>query len=189
MQLHEYARCDAIGLRELIKAGEVTADEVEAVAREALAAADAEVNGLALPLFSPALDHAADGPFAGVPFLIKDHGPVAKGIPFSLGSRALQGATARHDSGLMARFRAAGLVTLGTHHRAGDDAQLLHRIGQIRADAKSMGSGAGRGRRSESAGRWSRWGTPSRRRGRSSTGKPSCNARRRRRWRALRLCS
>jgi amidase len=113
MELHEYARYDAIGLRNLIRAGEVTAEEVEAVAREALAVANAEVNGLALPLFTPALDHAETGPFAGVPFLIKDHGPVAHGIPFSLGSRALQGAVAGHDSDLMARFRTAGLVTLG----------------------------------------------------------------------------
>ena len=35
-----------------MRAGEVTAAEVEAVAREALDAADAELNGLALPLFS-----------------------------------------------------------------------------------------------------------------------------------------
>jgi amidase len=113
MQLHEYARYDAVGLRDLIKAGEVTADEVEGIARQALAEADAEVNGLALPVFSPALDHAGDGPLTGVPFLIKDHGPVAKGVPFFLGSRSLPGIVYQHDSDLMTRFRAAGLVTLG----------------------------------------------------------------------------
>ncbi|GAT65954.1 amidase [Planomonospora sphaerica] len=113
MELHEYARYDAVGLRDLIRAGEVTAGEVEAAARRALTLADAELNGLALPLFTSALEHAADGPFAGVPFLIKDHGPMAEGVPFFLGSRALTGAAARHDSDLMARFRAAGLVTLG----------------------------------------------------------------------------
>lgn len=113
MEIHEYARYDAIGLRKLIAAGEVTAEEVEAVAREALAAANDEVNGLASPVFTPALDHAEDGSFSGVPFLIKDHGPVAEGVSFSIGSRALQGVVARHDSEVMARFRAAGLVTLG----------------------------------------------------------------------------
>ncbi|MGP4102845.1 amidase [Nonomuraea sp. KM90] len=113
MKLHEYAKYDAVGIRNLIRAGEVTADEVEATARQALAVANAQVNGLALPVFAPALDHAADGPFAGVPFLIKDHGPVAEGVPFTLGSRALPGVVAQHDTDLMARFRAAGLVTLG----------------------------------------------------------------------------
>jgi amidase len=113
MERHEYASCDAIGLRELLRAGEVTAAEVEEVARAALLAADAEVNGLALPLFAQALDHAADGPLAGVPFLIKDSGPMAKGVPFGLGSRGLEDVRARHDNDLMARFRAAGLATLG----------------------------------------------------------------------------
>jgi amidase len=113
MELHEYASYDAIGLRDLLRVREVTAAEIEEVAREALAAADAEVNGLALPLFSPALDYAADGPLAGVPFLIKDSGPMAHGVPFGIGSRSLQGIRARNDSDLMTRFRAAGLATLG----------------------------------------------------------------------------
>jgi amidase len=113
MELHVYASYDAIGLRDLLRVGEVTAAEVEEVAREALVAADAEVNGLALPLFSPALDYAADGPLAGVPFLIKDSGPMAHGVPFGIGSRSLQGIRARYDSHLMTRFRAAGLATLG----------------------------------------------------------------------------
>lgn len=112
MELHEYARYDAVGIRDLIRSGEVTAGEVEATARRALAQADAQVNGLALPVFSQALGHAGDGPFAGVPFLIKDHGPVAEGVPFTLGSRALPGVVAGRDTELMARFRAAGLVTL-----------------------------------------------------------------------------
>ncbi|MFD0662031.1 hypothetical protein [Thermocatellispora tengchongensis] len=49
MHIHEYTRYDAVGLRNLIKSGEVTAAEVETAAREALAAADERVNGLALP--------------------------------------------------------------------------------------------------------------------------------------------
>ncbi|WP_436760915.1 amidase [Streptosporangium sp. V21-05] len=113
MELHEYVQYDAVGLRGLMEAGEVTAAEVETVAREALETANAEVNGLALPLFPRALDHAADGPLAGVPFLIKDNGPVAEGVPFCCGSRSIEGVVARHDTELMTRFRAAGLVTLG----------------------------------------------------------------------------
>jgi amidase len=113
VHLHEYANLDAVGLREHIRAGHVTAEEVETVARRALELANSQVNGLALPLFTPALDHAAGGPFAGVPFLIKDSGPMAKGVPFFLGSRAIPGIVARFDTDLMTRFRAAGLVTLG----------------------------------------------------------------------------
>jgi amidase len=113
VELYEYAQHDAVGLRDLIAAGGVSAAEVETVARQALDMANATVNGLALPLFSPALDHAEDGPFAGVPFLLKDSGPMASGVPFFCGSRSLKGVVAQHDHDLMTRFRAAGLVTLG----------------------------------------------------------------------------
>ena len=112
MDVHEYATHDAVGLRDLLRSREVGAEEVEAVARQALERANAELNGLALPLLSPALEHADEGPFAGVPFLIKDI-PMAAGVPFSVGSRSLVGVVAQHDSDLMTRFRAAGLVTLG----------------------------------------------------------------------------
>jgi amidase len=113
MELHEYASLDAVGLRELIRTGKVSAAEVEAVARDALESAGAELNALTRPLFEPALDHEPGGPLAGVPFVIKDSGPFARGVRFTLGSRGIRGAVALVDHDLMARFRAAGLVTLG----------------------------------------------------------------------------
>lgn len=113
MELHEYAGLDAVGLRQLIRSREVSAAEVEAVARRALQYAHADLNALTLPLFEPALDHELDGPLGGVPFVIKDSGPFARGVPFSLSSRSIRGALAAVDHDLMTRFRAAGLVTLG----------------------------------------------------------------------------
>src|SRR3954471_18315487 len=111
--LSEYVGYDAIGVRALMAAREVTAAEVEAVARRALDAANARVNGLAAPPFAPALEHADYGPLSGVPFLIKDFGPMAEGVPFFCGSRGVPGVRPDHDSDLMIRVRAAGLVTLG----------------------------------------------------------------------------
>ncbi|MBO3752818.1 amidase [Streptosporangiaceae bacterium NEAU-GS5] len=113
MELYEYAEQDAVGLRELIRGGEVSAAEVEAVARHAIEAVNDDLNALALPLFEPGLDHEPDGPFGGVPFVIKDSGPFARGVPFALGSRSVKNAVAMTDQELMARFRAAGLVALG----------------------------------------------------------------------------
>jgi amidase len=113
VNLREYASLDAVGLRALIRSGEVTAAEVEDVAREAIEAANAQLNALTLPLFAPALERETGGPLDGVPFLIKDSGPFARGVPFALGSRSIRGATAMVDHDLMTRFRAAGLVTLG----------------------------------------------------------------------------
>jgi len=113
MHVDEYTQHDATGLRALIAGGEVSADEVETAAREALDAANARVNGLAALPFTPALDHDPDGPLAGVPFLYKDVGPMAAGVPFYGGSRAVPGIRPDHDSDLMRRVRTAGLKTLG----------------------------------------------------------------------------
>ena len=105
--------CDALGLRELLSTGAVTAAEVEAAAREALERANRDVNGLADPLFERPLDYAANGPLAAVPFLIKDIGPMAAGVPFYCGSAGVPGIRPDHDSNLMTKIRAAGLMTLG----------------------------------------------------------------------------
>jgi amidase len=110
---HEFAASDATALRALLAAGEVTTAEVEAAARTAIAAVNPDLNALAQPLFDPALTADPDGVLAGVPFVIKDSGPFARGVSFALGSRAVRGAVAMVDHDLMARFRAAGLVALG----------------------------------------------------------------------------
>jgi amidase len=113
MRVDEYASHDAVGLRDLLKASEVTEAELEAAAREAIAAVEPELNALAMPLFDAPLEHSADGPFAGIPFLIKNSGPVAEGVPFTMGSDLFEGAVAPCDLEIMRRFRAAGLATLG----------------------------------------------------------------------------
>ncbi|MFI6503812.1 amidase [Nonomuraea typhae] len=107
-------RYDAVALSELIRAGEISAAEVESLARTAIGRVNGRLNALATSLFDTAPAHSADGPLAGVPFLIKDIGPMAAGVPFFMGSRSLgPGVPARHDSELMRRFRAAGLAALG----------------------------------------------------------------------------
>lgn len=114
MDVAEYAPFDAVGLAALIRAGEVAAAEMETVARRAIGAVNPDLNGLAMPLFEHSLHYDADGPFAGVPFLIKDDGPTAEGVPFTVGSRHFQGAVASCDDGMMKRFRSAGLATIGS---------------------------------------------------------------------------
>ena len=113
MELPEYAGFDAVGLAELIRAGEVSAAEVREVALEAVEHAHAGLNALTMPPFETALEYEPDGPLAGVPFVVKDSGPFARGVPFALGSRAIRGAVAMVDHDLMTRFRRAGLVALG----------------------------------------------------------------------------
>lgn len=52
-------------------------------------------------------------PFLGVPFLMKDLGSAAKGLPTVCCSRAVPPRPAKADSDLVVRFRAAGLLPFG----------------------------------------------------------------------------
>jgi amidase len=78
------------------------------------------INAVITPLFEEARKAAAspdlpDGPFRGVPFLLKDIGAMQKGQPYYAGNRALRDAGFRSpvDTPLGARFRACGFITLG----------------------------------------------------------------------------
>jgi amidase len=109
----QYAQCDAVALAELISRGEVSPAEVADAARRAVEKVDRALNALAGPLFDDPAEPGHPGPLAGVPFLIKDFGITAAGKPCENGSRLTQGRIATSDSELMARFRGAGLNTLG----------------------------------------------------------------------------
>ncbi|MFD8705088.1 amidase [Kitasatospora sp. NPDC059648] len=113
MKLSEYATYDGIGLAELVARGEVTTAELAATAQLASDAVNPQLNAVVETW--PAEDAPTPGstPLAGVPFLIKDLAVAMAGKRTELGSRLAAGNVAGADSSLMARFRRAGLVTLG----------------------------------------------------------------------------
>lgn len=117
MRLDEYARCDGLELARLVRGGEVSARELATTARAAITAVNPQLNAVIGAIEPTDQDFAAipaDGPFAGVPFLIKDLVLHARGVRCDMGSRLVDGAfIAPADSDLMQRFRRAGFVTLG----------------------------------------------------------------------------
>ncbi|MFF4776587.1 amidase [Microtetraspora fusca] len=114
MRVDEYASYDATGLADLIRQGQVKPEEVHAAAGAALDAVQPRLNAMVGARFDAPLDHADDGPFGGVPFAIKDLVLHAAGVPQRAGSRLLGGGVPMPaDTYLMARFRAAGLATMG----------------------------------------------------------------------------
>lgn len=114
MHFSEYGEYDAVGLAHLIKSGQISAQEVLQLARQAIGAVNPTLNALAGELFDEPLSSSSTGPLAGVPFVIKDLSIHATGIKTGLGSRLTgEGSVFPHDTDLMARFRQAGLVTLG----------------------------------------------------------------------------
>ncbi|WP_381561917.1 amidase [Streptomyces eurythermus] len=113
MRVSEYVSFDAVGLAELMAKGEVTPAEVETAAREAAQAVDPQINAIVETWPADDAPDPGSTPLAGVPFLIKDMGVAMAGRRMELGSRLALGNVARADSSLMARFRRAGLVTIG----------------------------------------------------------------------------
>ena len=113
MHLHEYSALDAVALRALITSGDVQSAEVHAAARAAIASVNGELNALAAPLFDHALECDPAGSFRGIPFLLKDTGPLARHVGFTLGSRAIKGAVALADHPLVSRCRSSGLSAIG----------------------------------------------------------------------------
>jgi Asp-tRNA(Asn)/Glu-tRNA(Gln) amidotransferase A subunit family amidase len=114
MRADEYVRFDASGLAALIASGEVTTEEVMAAARARIAMDNPRLNAVIDLYDEPERAPDLGGPFAGVPFLLKDIGAGVKGRPTRLGSRAfLDAPPQRHDDALTMRFKAAGLQIIG----------------------------------------------------------------------------
>ena len=108
---------DALGLGELVNAGKVSPAELldRAIARTE--AVDPKLNAVVLRHDDVARKQIAEtppsGPFAGVPFLLKDLAAYLKGTVTTEGSRAFAGAVSDHDSTVSRRAKAAGMVIFG----------------------------------------------------------------------------
>jgi len=117
MDLGDYLTSDATTLAGLVADQEVTAVELLALARERRDAVNPTLNAIIEPLTEVADARATDpdlsGPFAGVPFLVKDLGQAYAGYPTSNGSRALVDDVAEDHALVTQRFLDAGLVIFG----------------------------------------------------------------------------
>jgi amidase len=111
---------DAVDQAALIAKGEVTALELLDAAIERIERFDPTLNAVVIRWFDHAREIAADpnlpdGPFRGVPFLLKDLYTSFAGQTLSNGNAALRAAAKvdASDTTLVARFKAAGLVIAG----------------------------------------------------------------------------
>ena len=114
--LDEYQQHDSIGLANLVKKGEVQPMEL---LRLAVRRKD-QVNPVLNAVTTSLTDYAQkeihsglpDGPFRGVPFLLKDQVDLA-GIPTRRASKLLADCVPEEDAIYVARLRAAGMVVFG----------------------------------------------------------------------------
>ncbi|MBI1239453.1 MAG: amidase [Alphaproteobacteria bacterium] len=117
MPMNEYADYDAMGLADLVRRREVTPSEL---LEEAISRAERHnpaLNAIVYKAYDEARATAKtklpEGPFAGVPFLIKDINCPVKGWPMSNGTKWMADYVSPEDDLIVTRYRQAGLVLFG----------------------------------------------------------------------------
>ena len=111
---------DATAQSELVASGKVSPLEMVNAAIERVERYDGALNALTYRWFEAARELASsstlpDGPFRGVPYLLKDLYAAEAGKPLSNGSKAYKAAyyVSSEDSTLVSRYKAAGLISIG----------------------------------------------------------------------------
>jgi amidase len=110
---------DATAQADLVRRGELKPRELVDAAIARIEAVNPALNAVITPLYEKARAAAdrslPDGPFRGVPFLLKDAVAHSAGDPYHCGMQVLKDAgwTAADDTWLVQRYRAAGFVIVG----------------------------------------------------------------------------
>jgi amidase len=116
-KLDEFVFLDATAQAELVWRKEVKAIELVDAAIERIERLNPTLNAVVTPMYEQARTAATgelpEGPFAGVPFLLKDLVASYAGVRMTSGATFLRDFVPDHDSELVARLKRAGLIILG----------------------------------------------------------------------------
>ncbi|MBR7620478.1 amidase [Phenylobacterium sp. 20VBR1] len=115
--MHDYSEHDGVALGQMVAKGEVTPLELVDAAIDRIERHNGTLNAVVHTAYDEARERAKgplpDGPFKGVPFLIKDLGMPVAGWPRTSGSRFARHIVDSEDGGLTRRYRESGVVPLG----------------------------------------------------------------------------
>ena len=112
----EYLKRDAVALADCVARKETSAEELLELALRQSARAQTKTNAICRLMDREACAQLANplrGPFAGVPFLIKDCAQDYAGLSTSYASRSLAGIAAPEHAHVVRRYLEAGLVIFG----------------------------------------------------------------------------
>jgi amidase len=114
---NDYEKYDGFGLAELVRKKEVKPSELVEEAISRIEKLNPRINAVIHKMYELARKAAdgdlPDGPFKGVPFLMKDILMAYAGVPLTNGSRFFKDFVPDHDSELVKRFKAAGIIVVG----------------------------------------------------------------------------
>jgi amidase len=115
--IDELLDLDATAQAEHVRRKDVHPIELVEAAIARIEALNPKLNAVVTKMYDQARASAKgelpDGPFKGVPFLVKDILGMCAGVPMTLGSALLREFVPDHDSELVRRLKAAGLIVLG----------------------------------------------------------------------------
>ena len=117
MNFSDYADHDAVGIARLIKAKEVSAEEVTEMAIHVAERMNPKLNALVMTNFdnarAAAVQKLPDSPVSGAPFYLKDVNQFTSDMPTTFSCPFFDGVKPKPDSELVKRWRKAGLMILG----------------------------------------------------------------------------
>ena len=115
--IKEYVKYDALGLADLVKKKKVSPSELVEEAIGRIEAGNPKLNAVVHAMYDigrkAAKGRLPNGPFTGVPFLLKDLLDAYAGVPLTSGCRAYRNFVPTRDSAMVERYKKAGLVTIG----------------------------------------------------------------------------
>jgi amidase len=113
----EFAFLDATDQAKLVRKKEVQAIELVEAAIERIERLNPTLNAVVTTMYDQARKAATgdlpEGPFTGVPFLLKDLLAQYNGVRMTMGSKLFRDFVADHDSELVKRLKRAGVIILG----------------------------------------------------------------------------
>jgi amidase len=111
-----YTESDALELARLVRTKQVTPSELAETAIARIEEMDPKLNAVVIRIFDiarKATVNPPQGPFSGVPFLLKNIGSMWKDTPLTNGFTFMQDYVCKDDSELSRRIKAAGFLLLG----------------------------------------------------------------------------
>ena len=114
---NDYDKYDGLGLAELVRKKQVKPAELVEEAISRIERVNPELNAVVYKMYEHAREMVEkdlpDGPFRGVPFLLKDLIASYTGFPLTNGCKFFKDYVPDHDSELVKRYKAAGVVVVG----------------------------------------------------------------------------
>ena len=108
---------DATAQAAAVRNGEISPVELVQLAIDAVEQLNPKLNAVITPMYEQALEIAkrdlADGPFKGVPMLMKDGIAAYKGVRQTSGSKLYKNYVSKEDSELVRRYKQAGFIIIG----------------------------------------------------------------------------